>query len=52
MPVAEAPRKVAEVIKTLPQSQGKKRELEMVWLSRESGGKPQRVPESLFVAPE
>jgi 20S proteasome subunit alpha 7 len=50
--VRDAVPMVASVIRALPQSGGKKRELEMLWVCEASGGKPQAVPGSLFVPPE
>jgi 20S proteasome subunit alpha 7 len=48
--VEEAARAVADTIRGLPQSQGQKNkwELEMIWICRESDGKPQAVPEAIF----
>lgn len=49
--VAEAVPLVAEIVKGLHDSQSNKKwEIEMMWICEASGGRPQRVPESVFVA--
>ena len=48
--VREAVPLVAQIIKELHEAQNKTWEIEMMWVCQESEGKPQRVPESVFVA--
>jgi 20S proteasome subunit alpha 7 len=48
--VREAVPLVAEIIRGLPQPQNKRWEIEMLWVCTESEGRPQRVPETVFVA--
>jgi 20S proteasome subunit alpha 7 len=46
--VAEAAPIVGKIIAGLPKPPNKKWEIEMTWIARGSGGKPEKVPESVF----
>jgi 20S proteasome subunit alpha 7 len=48
--VADAVPRVAKLIAGLPQSQNKKWEIEMVAVTRQSGGRPEAVPQELIAA--
>ena len=48
--VREAIDKVADIIRSLHESQNKKWEIELLWICEESQNKPQRVPEDVFKA--
>ncbi|KAH0787837.1 proteasome subunit alpha type-3 [Histomonas meleagridis] len=47
--VEEAVPIVAGIIKGLHESQNKKWEIEMMWVCEKSGGKPEKVPDTIFV---
>jgi 20S proteasome subunit alpha 7 len=49
--VAEAAPIVGKIISGLPKPPNKKWEIEMMWVSERSGGKPENVPASLFSPP-
>ena len=48
--VLEAVPEVAKIIKNLHENQNKKWEIEMMWVCVASNGKPQRVPEEIFIS--
>ena len=47
--VLEAIPIVSDIIRGLHESNNKKWEIEMVWICEQSGGKPKRVPDNIFV---